>query len=83
MGVACPIIAPSGIILGTAIVEEIPMIDANPSDRQAAKEIMIAYLAALGSSAELLFRKEASQAPANKNFAETWEAILKTVSDHN
>jgi hypothetical protein len=71
------------IILGTATTEETPMIDASPADRQRATEIMIAYIAALGSGAEHLFRKDANAAPINKNFAEAWETILKTVSDRN
>jgi len=57
------------------------MIQSTPTDRIHAKEIMIAYISALGSHAEHLFRKEANPAPINKNFAETWETILKTLSD--
>lgn len=56
------------------------MIDASPTDRLHAKEIMIAYISALGSGSEHLFRREANAAPMNKNFAETWETILKTLS---
>jgi|HubBroStandDraft_6_1064221.scaffolds.fasta_scaffold3036117_1 hypothetical protein len=59
------------------------MIDSNVNDRAAAKEIMIAFLAALGPAAEYLFRKNDKPAPMNKDFAETYETILKTLSDHN
>lgn len=59
------------------------MIDASPTDRVNAKEIMIAYISALGGGAEHLFRKESHQLPIHKSFAEAWETILKTVSDHS
>jgi len=59
------------------------MIDASPADRQSAKEIMIAYIAALGVVSEYLFRKDTHLDPKNQSFAETWETILKTVSDHD
>jgi hypothetical protein len=59
------------------------MIDSSPADRQNAKEIMIAYITALGISAELLFRKKDHPAVANKGFEDAWETILKTISDHN
>lgn len=59
------------------------MIDASPADRQVAKEIMIAYIAAMGNTANVMFRKDATYANSHKNFSETWESILKTVSDRN
>jgi hypothetical protein len=58
------------------------MIDSNVTDRLAAKEIMIAYIAALGERATNLFpRKESGT--YEQGFPETWETILKTVSDHH
>jgi hypothetical protein len=63
-------------------VEENQMIDASSTDRQNAREIMVAYIAALGTTATLLFRESESKI-TTKNFSETWETILKTVSDHN
>ncbi len=60
-----------------------PMIDASPTERLFAKEILLAYIAALGSSAEHLFRKESHQAGMNKGFEDVWETILKTVSDRS
>jgi hypothetical protein len=58
------------------------MVDANPTDRSHAKEIMIAYISALGPAATLLFRKAGREAAIEQNFTETWETILKTVADH-
>jgi hypothetical protein len=59
------------------------MIDANSSDRSVAKEIMLAYVSALGTTAPRLFRKKGHETPNEQDFTETWETILKTVSDHN
>jgi hypothetical protein len=59
------------------------MVDSNVTDRQVAKEIMTAYISALGANATRLFRKEGHETPVEQGFAETWETILKTVSDHN
>ncbi|HSY01390.1 MAG TPA: hypothetical protein VK819_04525 [Acidobacteriaceae bacterium] len=44
---------------------------------------MTAYISALGANATRLFRKEGHETPVEQGFAETWETILKTVSDHN
>jgi hypothetical protein len=59
------------------------MIDSSPTDRQTAKEIMIAYITALGVSAEYLFRKKDHPSVSNKSFEDAWETILKTISDHS
>jgi hypothetical protein len=59
------------------------MVQGTPTDRSYAKEIMIAYISALGPASEHLFRKEDSRAPINKSFAEAWETILKTLSDQH
>ncbi len=59
------------------------MVQGTPTERLFAKEIMIAYISALGAASEQLFRKEPNQAPINKNFAEAWETILKTLSDQD
>jgi hypothetical protein len=59
------------------------MIQSSAVDRSHAKEIMIAYISALGPGAEHLFRKENNSAPMNKNFTETWGTILKMLSDQH
>jgi hypothetical protein len=59
------------------------MIQSTAVDRVHAKEIMIAYITALGHGAEHLFRKENAPSPNNKNFSEAWETILKTLSDQH
>jgi hypothetical protein len=53
------------------------------ADENAAKEIMIAYISAMGSSAEVLFRKKDKETPHNQDFPEVWRTILKTLSAQN
>jgi hypothetical protein len=53
------------------------------ADENAAKEIMIAYIAAMGQGAEIMFRKKGQEAAVSKDFAEVWQTILKTLSAPN